>query len=291
MALNALLERENMIVNRTTFKYQNAVLIEKMRVSPPFKYEVSFQKQGCFIYYKDSGTKLLSADENVRIEAKEAVLLKCGTHFLDLLRQTSSNEVEAIIIHLFPELLKKLYLKELPALLGKRGTNQKSHKVASSDVISKFIESLEFYFQNPSLVNDDLLELKIKELILLLVQSKNIDSVHELIADLYSTKTIQLKDVVELHLFSNLGTEELAKLCNLSLSSFKREFKKEFNDSPKNYFNTKKLEKAKELLSITDMSISETAYEVGFNDPLYFTRFFKLKAGISPSSFREKNKG
>jgi AraC-like DNA-binding protein len=160
--------------------------------------------------------------------------------------------------------------------------------VASQDIISRFIDSLDFYFSNPTLVNNDLIELKIKELILLLVQTKNITSILELVADLYSAKSVHLKNIIELHLYSNLSIEELAKLSNLSISSFKRQFKKEFNDSPNNYIITKKIEKAKELLSITDIPISEIAYEIGFNDPLYFTRLFKNKTGTSPTSYRLK---
>lgn len=279
-----------MIVDRVVFEYQDIVLLEKMKISTPLKYEAIFQNKGCFIYFKEKGPKLLSSENSVQLKGREAVLLKCGNHFLDILNETDEEEVEVIIMHLYPDLLKNIYIKELPALLGKRGIKKQSQVVASNDVISKFIESLDFYFQNPSLVNDDLLELKIKELILLLVQSKYIDSVQELVTDLYSPKTIQLKEVINLHLFSNLNLEELAKLCDMSLSSFKREFRKEFNNSPNNYINTKKVEKAKELLSITDMTISEIAYQVGFNDSFYFTRVFKKKTNSSPSNYRLKNK-
>jgi AraC-like DNA-binding protein len=81
----------------------------------------------------------------------------------------------------------------------------------------------------------------------------------------------------------------LAKLCNLSLSSFKREFKKVFDDSPANYILSAKIKKAKELLAISDLPINEIAYETGFNDPLYFTRQFKKKVGNSPSAYRKEN--
>ena len=108
-------------------------------------------------------------------------------------------------------------------------------------------------------------------------------------SDLYSAKKIHLKDIIELHLYSNLSIEELANLSNMSLSSFKREFKKEFNDSPNNYILMKKLKKAKELLSLTDKPINEIAYEIGFNDPLYFTRLFKKKIGPSPTTYRVEN--
>lgn len=278
-----------MAKDQITFKYQDYVIIEKVKIKTPLKYDATFQNRGCFIYFKERGPKLLSSENNSQINGHEAVLLKCGSHFLDIIKKADNEEIEVIIIHFYPELLKKLYIKELPSLLKKRGDSQQSQKVASNDIISKFIDSLDFYFQNPSLVNDDLLELKIKELILLLLQSNNITSIQELITDLYSTKTVEIREVIKLHLFSNLSIEELARLCNMSHSSFKREFKKEFDDTPSNYINSKRLEKAEELLSITENAISEIAYEVGFNDPLYFTRFFKTKTGLTPSEYRTVN--
>jgi AraC-like DNA-binding protein len=278
-----------MIKARSVFKYQNQVLIEKIKILTPFRYEAIFQNSGCFIYFKDRGPKLLSSEANTQMNSNEAVLLKCGSHFLELLRKTEEEEVEVIVIHLYPEILKNIYIGELPSIIKKQSNRKGSQVVASSNVIARFIDSLEFYFQNPALVNNALLDLKIKELILLLIQSKNINSILELVADLYSAKAIHVRDVIELHSFSNLKLDELAKLCNLSLSSFKREFKKEFNDSPTNYINNKRLEKAKELLSITDLPINEVGYEIGFDDPLYFSKFFKNKIGISPSAYRIKH--
>jgi AraC-like DNA-binding protein len=278
-----------MILDRHIFEYDNKVLIEKVIIRTPFMYEGVFQDRGCFIYFKDRAPKLLSSENNVQMKKQEAVLLKCGTHFLELLQQKDDETVEVIIVHLYPEILKKLYLGELPALVKKRSQSTQSQVVASNNIIAKFIESLEFYFTTPELVNNDLLELKIKELILLLVQSKNVSSILELVSELYSSKTILLKDIVELHLYSNLSLEALAKLNNMGLSSFKREFKKEFDDSPNNYIITKRLEKAKELLSISDKPINEIAYDIGFNDPLYLTRLFKKKIGTSPTAYRGKN--
>lgn len=277
-----------MITSRSTFDYEGQVLIEKMKILAPFHYEAIFQNSGCFIYFKERGPKLLSSQVNAQLDSNEAVLLKCGNHFIELLRDSNDEKVEVIVVHLYPELLKKLYTGDIPALI-KRQNNTSSQVVVSSDVLAKFIDSLDFYFQNPELVNNDLLELKIKELILLLVQSKNIHSILELLTDLYSTHTVQVREVIELHLFSNLKLEQLAKLCNLSLSSFKREFKKEFNDSPTNYINDRRIEKAKELLSTTKISVSEVAYETGFKDSLYFTRLFKNKIGMPPTAYRTEH--
>ena len=275
-----------MISDHSTFKYQGQTLIEKFLIDRPDQYDALFQDRGCFIYFKGKGPKLLSSESNVQVESRGAVLLRCGAHFLNLLKDGEDEVMEIVAIHLYPEVLKKLYIGELPDIIEKRSTGQRSQAVAPNDLISRFIDSLEFYFENPTLVNDDLLELKIKELVLLLVQSQNVNSILELVADLYTPKKVQLRDVIELHLYSNLKLEQLAGMCNLSLSSFKREFKKEFNDSPTNYIIHKKLEKAQELLRLTDIPINEVAYEVGFHDPLYFTRLFKKKMQMAPSNYR-----
>ena len=49
------------------------------------------------------------------------------------------------------------------------------------------------------------------------------------------------------------------------------------------------VEKAKSLLWGTEQSISEIAYELGFEHPSHFTKIFKAKTGKSPSEYRQAN--
>ena len=55
-------------------------------------------------------------------------------------------------------------------------------------VITHFIQSLDFYFENPNLVTDDLLKLKIKELILLLLQTDNAENIITLFSHLFNPR-------------------------------------------------------------------------------------------------------
>ncbi len=276
-----------MIISRQTFQYKNKTLIEKAVIRPPFRKAGIYQNQGCFLYMKEATAKLFSATEIVALAPRETVLLKCDTYYMDFIQHSDEQTIEVIAVHLYPEILKKIYSNELPALVEQqRGGSTKTQHIVDEIVIAKFIESLEFYFEHPTLVNNDLLELKIRELVLLLIQTKNVASVVALIADLYSTQTVELREVVELHLYSNLSVDELAALCHMSPSTFKREFKKEFASSPAKYINDQKLKKARDLLSVSDLPIGDIAYEVGFNDPLYFTRLFTRKEGVPPSTYR-----
>lgn len=277
-----------MIIEKQVFKYQGKVIIEKVTIQPPFRHDYFLHNERCFIYFKEASVKVMSVELNDELKSNEAVLLQCGA-YLEMLHDVGEKNVEAIAVHLYPETLKKLYINDLSELITKRKTVDETKIITSEDIITEFIESLEFYFNHPSLVNDDLLELKIKELVLLLIQTKNIDAIVDLVTEVYTSNSINIKNVVELHLYSNLSLEELAKLCHLSVSSFKREFKKEFNDTPKSYMNQRRIEEAKKLLVLPNMSISDIAYELGFNDPLYFTRLFKNKTGSSPSAYKKKN--
>lgn len=275
-----------MILSHQKFDYKNRCLIEKIIIQAPFRFSTNFQDEACFIYFLEGKTKISSSDELQEIEPKESVLLKCGTYFADLLKYSHADMYEILVFHLYPDILRNIYSDEIPRFIEPVANKPLVQKLLSTDIITKFIESLYFYFENPSLASDDLLQLKIKELLLLLVQTKNAESVLTLFSDLFTPRNRNVKDVVHNHLFSDLTTRDLAELCNLSLSTFIRTFKDIFNDTPANYIKSKRLERAKKLLSIGTLTISEIAFKTCFADVAHFSRTFKSAFKISPSEYK-----
>ena len=279
-----------MVLNHQKFDLGDRCLIEKITIEAPFRFAANFQDEACFIYFSKGETKVNSPTEQQAIESDESVLLKCGSFFADLMRYRTEGHYEILVFHLYPELLRKIYKHEVPEFLKPPKDKSYIQKVVASDVIKKFVESLYFYFENPSLVSDELLELKIKELFLLLVQTKNAESVVALFSDLFTPRTLNLKEVVNNHLFSNLPIEDLAHLSNLSVSTFNRTFQSLFNDTPANYIKMKRLERAKELLEISTLSISEIAFQTCFTDVAHFSRSFKTLHHCSPTEYRSRVK-
>ncbi|MGY0036667.1 helix-turn-helix transcriptional regulator [Pedobacter sp. NJ-S-72] len=55
--------------------------------------------------------------------------------------------------------------------------------------------------------------------------------------------------------------------------------------SPIEYIRSYRLQKAKPLLLKSQLPVAEVAYEVGFSNPKYFSRYFKLEFGILPSAY------
>lgn len=229
-------------------------------------------------------------DGKFQVSPSNSVFLKCGTYFADFNGNQAGEPCEVYAVHLYSNILKKLYKLDFPVAIKSNPKKKDTLKINSSLLISHFIESLELYFAYPELMNHELLMLKMNEIVLCLMQTTNADTVSSLLLDLYSPRQVTISELVENHLHSDLSNEELASLAGLSLSTFKREFKKQFRDTPYNYLKDKKLEEVKELLLKTELSVSEICYRVGFKDIAHFSRLFKQKYQASPSGFRSLNR-
>ena len=131
-----------------------------------------------------------------------------------------------------------------------------------------------------------MLILKLKEIILLLSQTKNAPVIQQILSQLFSPATFTFKQVIEDNIYTNLSAEQLARLTNLSTSTFKREFKKIYDDTPANYLKNIRLNRAAELLIISDERISNISFECGFSNLAHFSKCFHQKFNISPTTYR-----
>ena len=154
-----------------------------------------------------------------------------------------------------------------------------------NEIVSNYIESISLIFDNPKLAVESIIELKLKEIILILskVDSKRINLI---LNNLFNPTTVVFQNVIEAHIYSTLSVEDLANLTNKSLTSFKRKFKEIYQTSPANYIKNKRLDKAAKLLKISNESISDISFKCAFNDLAHFSNSFKAKFNQSPSDYR-----
>lgn len=278
-----------MIIDRKQFKLQNKCVIEKLHIMAPFRQSAVFENEACFLYFKEGNIQIKSPTEILNLFPSESVLLKCGNYFSDFIEKATISNCEVYAIHLHKDILAELFKNEIPDFVKPINENNFALKLKSQDIIYHFIESLEFYFQNPTIVSDELLRLKIKELILLLIQTNNATNILSLLSSLFTPRQANLKDIIQSHIYSNLSVKELATLSGRSLSAFKRDFDLLFKDTPANYIKAQRLKMSSQLLISTDLSISEICYKVGLDDPSHFTKLFKSKFGLTPSDYRKQN--
>nr|WP_211252736.1 AraC family transcriptional regulator [Crocinitomix catalasitica] len=139
------------------------------------------------------------------------------------------------------------------------------------------------------MAKEEILYLKIKELVLLLLHTEAAETILELYSFLFTPQKASIAGVVESHLYSNLSLEQMAFLSGQSLSTFKREFKKYFEDTPASYIRNKRMKKAADLLRHTSLTVSEISFQIGYEDSSYFSRLFQRKFNILPSDYRKSN--
>ena len=281
-----------MILDYRTIDLFGKMLFETIILKPPFKKPNPLTNEACFLYIMKGKYESVSETEKVRMKAEESLLMKCGNYTSRMLPSQSSETYQALAVHFYPDVLLKIYENKLPDFLKEKVDSVTNMAKLNSDaLIHKYIEGILFYFNNPSLVNEEILILKLKEIILLLNQTQSAPAIRAVLSNLFNPNSYSLREIIEAHYYTNTTLEELAQFNNQSLSTFKREFKKIYNVSPATYLRVKKLERSIELLTSTDLRATDIAFECGFANVSHFSRTFKQRYGVSPSAYKAAHLG
>jgi AraC family transcriptional regulator len=94
-------------------------------------------------------------------------------------------------------------------------------------------------------------------------------------------------DFIEDNLTDDIGLEDLATLINMSPACFTKQFKHTTGLPPHQYLIQQRVERAKELLSVSTLSIAEVSQTVGFFDQSHLVRHFKYWVGVTPRDYRD----
>lgn len=94
-----------------------------------------------------------------------------------------------------------------------------------------------------------------------------------------------LEEIMEENFLQNLKLEAFARLCARSLSSFKRDFQKQFYTTPGRWLKQRRLHHAMQLLQKSH-TVVEAAYESGFENVSHFSRSFRNQFGMPPAAIK-----
>lgn len=108
------------------------------------------------------------------------------------------------------------------------------------------------------------------------------------------TKRVQSKNIliskiinyININLDSKISVETIAKVLGHSVSYISHTFKKEQNISIKSFIIKQKIERAKQLLYATDLTIEEISSKLKFSNYNYFCKVFKKETGVTPKYYR-----
>lgn len=91
---------------------------------------------------------------------------------------------------------------------------------------------------------------------------------------------------IDENLESELTLAELAQVANMNLYRFVRAFKQTIGIPPHQYVLKQRIERAKFLLTSTDLTLQGISYQLGFSSQSHFTTVFRRSVGVTPKAFR-----
>ncbi len=251
----------------------------------------------CIGYVTKGAKYIYSNNQRHIINKGEMFYLNAGQHYLE---NTSDidNEFEEILFLYSPEQLNKI-LNDLSLTFKLEiENNHMCEKCSDTNyIICKSWSNLAVFFNSVSqYIKDNVFNvdytgeiLKMTELIYLIISNKECCIKNKLLNNNDMCK-INFEQVIQNNIFNNLSIEELASICNKSLTTFKKEFKEYFHDSPHKWFINQRLAHTRLLLISTNKSISEISNECSFTNTSHFIKLFKKQYAVTPSHFRAKNK-
>jgi len=224
-------------------------------------------------------------------ESTRLRLLECRTTGKSIIYECHAGFVDIVV---------PLFINDI--FIGCLTSGQILKKKPTAKSFRQFIENVSYldieeeklhdYFFATTVLSDSQLDAVVELISLVgnyIVESESkllfLESVNE------KNKMLAARKFIEQHYQKKLTVEQMATAVFLSESHFSHMFKQEIGISPINYLNRFRVERARELLKNTTLSITEIAYETGFQSLPHFNRIFKNLEKKPPGLCRKSRIG
>jgi AraC family transcriptional regulator, transcriptional activator of pobA len=160
----------------------------------------------------------------------------------------------------------------------------------SATILKMLVGQMETEMQNPALAQYELLVSYLKIFLITASRLKTEQQPEALLAikDLKAPFVLQnLKDAIEKDFKTKHSASDYARSLNISAKALAKITKTHFNKTLTELISERIIIEAKRELYLTNKAIKEIAYELGYDDEYYFSRFFKANAEISPQMYRD----
>lgn len=219
------------------------------------------------------------AGTSIAVNKDQSLLLKKGNWLWTELLDTDATYYCKLFF--FSEKKLKEFLEKHTETKARIKKDAPFFIIRNDAYITSYLNSLSTIGNAPAIFMENLLSVKFEELMLYLLQKygrKFEIYLHSLIIN----ESSSFKRIVESKIHSNLKLGEIAFLCNMSLSTFKRHFISEYKVSPGKWLQDKRLQNAKETLEQGNLKPSDIYLDFGYNNLSNFSIAFKNKFGVSP---------
>lgn len=230
---------------------------------------------------------VISGDQQIFYDNKSCLLFKNG-NYLSTEISADGKPYHSLLIFFSDEVLYEFKHKYFHLLNGqKMEVADKPYLDFSSDpYIENFKLTARHALSEKGTFSQSLQLLKFEEIMLYLLEKQGRSVIDFFDPSLTHYDTNSIKKVVEANALTNISIEELAFLCFMSKSTFKRTFEKIYGTSPGQWQKEKRLDHSAFLLSVKKKNPSDVYEEVGFSNLSSFIQSFKKKFGLTPKQYQ-----
>lgn len=249
------------------------------------------------IGYVVRGTKhIYYGDACHTVSRGDIFYMGVGNHYVEDIPE-EGRQFEQIIVYYSPDLLQRILLYlNMSYSINITNTHhcdrcrRLNHvAVPASATIRSFFSHAASYLQEDNFMHDETAEnIKMTELIYLIISQADGCLKSKILANVDAARD-NFEQIIYSHIFCDISIEELSTLCNRSLTSFKKEFKRHFYMPPHRWFIRQRLMQSRLLLISTSKSISEIGIECTFPNTSHFIKLFKKEYGTTPAIYRNRH--
>ncbi|TBN06345.1 AraC family transcriptional regulator [Hyunsoonleella flava] len=238
--------------------------------------------------YVISGKKdWTSINKTYSLKSGEALFIRKGIYNT---KQYFEEDYCTILFFITEDFIRR-FIKNNQDLLQKQIADYQDSLIYPIDVtnsLKSLFLSVFNYFNMGGKIPKELVEIKFNELLFNIALNPSNKDLLGFFNSLKQIEKTNINEVMMKNFHYDLQLEEFARLSGRSLSTFKRDFKTHFNETPGKWLNNQRLEYAKTLLENSELNISEICYESGFKNTSHFNSSFKQKFNYPPNQFRKQ---
>ena len=237
-----------------------------------------------------SGEKTMHfADKAVRIKSDEIHFLSTGNCMVTM-ELAKGVTVESILVFFDNKVLADFHLRfkeRIEGLRRKVEIGVEPFLVFKKDgFINSYIASLQALLQSGLPVSSEMKRLKFEELMLYLLEKYPSGLLAFPLSRNRDLEDLEIRKAVETNVMTGISLEELAFICNLSLSTFKRRFMGIYGIAPGKWFLQQRMEMAKEMIVRGGERPADIYHKFGYETHSSFSQSFKQYFGVSPRELK-----
>ena len=165
------------------------------------------------------------------------------------------------------------------------------YRIDISESLKTLYHSFFSYLKQDKKPSPKIIELKFREMMLNICAQPENTEIKNVLYTISKNVDNTIEQIMEEQYIYNLKVEEFARLCDRSVSTFKRDFKKLYQTTPGKWLMKKRLHLASNLMLNTDFTVQQICYDCGFESDSHFIRSFKDEFGSTPKQWKNSKVG